>query len=96
VERSFAWVSRFRRLAKDYERRVQTSETLIEVAMIRLLLARLGQRAERHANRAVRNGRESAAYPVAAISHDASPHDVSGAWRLLPPSSELAGWATKS
>ena len=27
---------------KDYERKVQTSETLIEVAMIRLLLARLG------------------------------------------------------
>ena len=26
---------------KDYERKVQTSETLIEVAMIRLLLARL-------------------------------------------------------
>jgi hypothetical protein len=61
VERSFAWLSRNRRLAKDYERRVQTSETLIEVAMIRLLLARLGQRAERHANQAVRNGRESVA-----------------------------------
>jgi putative transposase len=43
VERSFAWLSRNRRLAKDYERKVQTSETLIEVAMIRLLLARLGQ-----------------------------------------------------
>jgi hypothetical protein len=30
------------RLSKDYERKVQTSETLIHVAMIRLLLARLG------------------------------------------------------
>ena len=28
---------------KDYERKVQTSETLIQVAMIRLLLARLGR-----------------------------------------------------
>jgi putative transposase len=28
--------------AKDYERKVQTSETLIEVAMIRLILRRLG------------------------------------------------------
>ena len=38
-------LSRNRRLAKDYERRVQTSETLIEVAMIRLLLRRLGRAA---------------------------------------------------
>ena len=30
-------------MSKDYERKVQTSETLIEVAMIRLLLARIGQ-----------------------------------------------------
>jgi putative transposase len=30
-------------MSKDYERKVQTSETLIEVAMIRLLLARLGR-----------------------------------------------------
>jgi putative transposase len=44
VERSFAWLSRSRRLSKDYERKVQTSETLIEVAMIRLLLARLGRK----------------------------------------------------
>src|SRR6266568_476769 len=43
VERTFGWLSRNRRLSKDYERKVQTSETLIEVAMIRLLLARLGQ-----------------------------------------------------
>ncbi len=42
VERTFGWLSRNRRLSKDYERKVQTSEMLIEVAMIRLLLARLG------------------------------------------------------
>ncbi len=41
VERSFAWLIRNRRLAKDYERKVQTSETLIEVAAIRLLLRRV-------------------------------------------------------
>jgi putative transposase len=44
VERSFAWLVRNRRLRIDYERRVQTSENLIEVAFIRLLVARLGQR----------------------------------------------------
>jgi putative transposase len=41
VERSFAWLNRNRRLAKDYERKVQTSETLIELAASRLLLRRL-------------------------------------------------------
>jgi putative transposase len=44
VERTFAWLLRNRRLVVDYERKVQTSETLIEMAMIRLLLARLGRR----------------------------------------------------
>ena len=41
VERTFGWLGMSRRLAKDYERKVQTSETLIEVAMIRLILRRL-------------------------------------------------------
>jgi putative transposase len=41
VERTFAWLVRNRRLRIDYERRLQTSETLIEVAIIRLLLRRL-------------------------------------------------------
>jgi putative transposase len=45
VERSFAWLIRNRRLANDYERRVQTSETLIELAASRLLLRRLGNHA---------------------------------------------------
>ena len=38
VERTFACLGRNRRLVEDYERKVQTSETLIEVAMIRLML----------------------------------------------------------
>jgi putative transposase len=41
VERTLSWLVRNRRLSKDYERRVQTSETFTEVAMIRLLLKRL-------------------------------------------------------
>jgi Transposase DDE domain len=44
VERIFAWLLRNRRLVVDYERTVQTSETLIEVAMSRLLVVRLGRR----------------------------------------------------
>jgi putative transposase len=54
VERTFGWLSKYRRMSKDYERKVQTSETLIAVAMIRLVLARLGRQAERQAKHAVR------------------------------------------
>jgi len=43
VERTFGWISRNRRMSKDYERKVQTSETLIQMVMIRLLLARLSK-----------------------------------------------------
>src|ERR687893_2688198 len=43
VERTFGWLRRDRCLTKDYERKVQTSETLIEVAMIRLILRRLAR-----------------------------------------------------
>jgi len=43
VERSFAWLGRNRRLSKDYEYSVQSSETLIEIAATRLMLNRLTQ-----------------------------------------------------
>ncbi len=41
AERSFAWLGRDRRMSKDYEYRVQTSEAMINVAAIRLMLNRL-------------------------------------------------------
>jgi transposase len=41
VERSFAWVSRFRRLAKDYERLPETVAGLHFVAFVSLMLHRL-------------------------------------------------------
>ena len=37
VERTFAWVGRYRRLANDYERLSETSQTLIYIAMSRLI-----------------------------------------------------------
>lgn len=43
VERSFAWPVRNRRLRINYKRRVPTSETLVEVATIRLLVRRLAR-----------------------------------------------------
>ena len=41
VERTFAWLGRNRRLSKDYERRCETTETWIYLAMTRLMLRRL-------------------------------------------------------
>jgi putative transposase len=41
VERSFAWLGRNRRFSKDYEYAVQTSETMIDIAAVRIMLNRL-------------------------------------------------------
>jgi putative transposase len=41
VERTFAWLGRYRRLSKDYERLTETSEAMIQMAMIHIMLRRL-------------------------------------------------------
>src|SRR4051812_1529969 len=41
VERTFAWLGRWRRLKADYECLPETTEALIHIAMIRLMLRRL-------------------------------------------------------
>jgi transposase len=41
VERTLAWISRNRRLARDYERYARTTAAFIRLAMIRIMLRRL-------------------------------------------------------
>lgn len=43
VERTFGWLGRYRRLNRDYERQAHTGEIMVYLAMIRLMLARLGR-----------------------------------------------------
>lgn len=41
VERTFAWLSRYRRLNRDYERNPKSSESMVYIASSRLMLRRL-------------------------------------------------------
>jgi transposase len=41
VERTFGWMTRWRRLVRDYEARIDVSEAMIHVAMGGLLLRRI-------------------------------------------------------
>jgi putative transposase len=43
VERTFGWFNRYRRLSKDYELLPQTSEAIIQVTMIHLMIRRLAR-----------------------------------------------------
>jgi putative transposase len=41
VERTFAWLGKCRRLSKDYEHRIESSEAMVRLAMIGLMARRL-------------------------------------------------------
>jgi putative transposase len=41
VERTFGWLSKYRRLSKDYETNFASSEAMIYIAMTRLMLKRI-------------------------------------------------------
>jgi len=43
IERTFAWITRNRRMSRDYEFLAETTEALIYVAMIRLIVRRLAK-----------------------------------------------------
>ncbi len=44
VERTFAWLGRYRRMSKDYEYLTETSEAMIYATMTRLMLKRLARK----------------------------------------------------
>ena len=48
VERTFAWISRNRRLMREFERYASTAVAFVRLAMIRLMLKRLTRRATVH------------------------------------------------
>ena len=43
VERTFGWFGRYRRLSKDYEFQTDTSENMVLIAMIQLMVHRLAR-----------------------------------------------------
>jgi len=50
VERTLAWLGRYRRLSRDYEGLPETSESMIHIAMINLMLHRLSPERRRRRN----------------------------------------------
>jgi transposase len=41
VERTFGWLTRYRRLVRDYEARIDVSEAFIYLAMTNMILRRI-------------------------------------------------------
>lgn len=41
VERTFAWMTRWRRLVRDYEARIDVAEAMTHIAMASLLIRRI-------------------------------------------------------
>lgn len=48
VERTFAWLGRYRRNSRDYEKLPQTSESMLKISSIQLMLQRLRSKKEAH------------------------------------------------
>ena len=47
VERTLAWIGRYRRMSKDYEHLTSSSEAMVSLTMLRLMLTRLAKQNEK-------------------------------------------------
>jgi putative transposase len=56
VERTIAWIGRYRRLSIDYEYLLESSETIIYLALTRLMLRRLARQAPSARTQSARTG----------------------------------------
>ncbi len=61
AERTFAWLGRYRRLSKDYERRRDSSEAMVKIASIHFMLQRLAPNESRLTNGYPSGGKRQAA-----------------------------------
>jgi putative transposase len=61
VERTFAWLGRYRRLSKDYERQSASSEAMVKLASIHLMLQRLAPSQTKMSNGYSSGGKRRAA-----------------------------------
>lgn len=46
MERTIAWIGRYRRMSKDYEYLTSSSEAMVYLTMLRLMLTRLAKQNE--------------------------------------------------
>jgi putative transposase len=47
VERTLAWIGRYQRMSKDYEYLTSSSEAMVYLTMLRLMLTRLAKQTEK-------------------------------------------------
>jgi transposase len=47
IERTLAWIGRYRRMSKDYEYLTSSSEAMVYLTMLRLMLTRLAKQNEK-------------------------------------------------
>ena len=65
VERTLGCFGRYRRLSRDYERQAHTGETMVYLARIRLMLARLGRPSNAFSNRLLHRAKPTLAGALA-------------------------------
>ena len=99
VERTFAWLGRCRRLSKDREKSVRSSEAFVKLAMIHLMLNRLAPKKRMPSSTIVRRHKPTCGtdtYTMDSLISSSGPLKSSGTTSRpssCPASSTPPGWA---